>query len=168
VGTTVRLPDKRGSDDPPPAGETKQERLDREHDQLFNELRSIIPGVQIQGAFLFTVAFTQRFERLNDFQRDVYYVSFLLAVAGLVLLFAPAAFHRVQFRQHDKEMLIRAANVEMITALLLVSFSLAGTLLLISDLIVPTSVAVVVAVVTLGVTGLLWWGFPIARRLSRR
>jgi hypothetical protein len=53
-------------------------------------------------------------------------------------------------------------------ALALVSFSLAGTLLLISDLIVPTSVAVVVAIMTLVVTGLLWWAFPIARRLTRR
>jgi hypothetical protein len=168
VGTTIRLPERRRGDDRPPTGETKQQRLDREHEQLFNELRSIIPGVQIQGAFLLTVAFTQRFERLNDFQRDVYYVTFLLAAASLVLLFAPAAFHRVQFRQHDKEMLIRAANVEMITALLLVSFSLAGTVLLISDLIVPTSVAVVVAVAALVVTGLLWWVFPIVRHLSRR
>jgi len=168
VGTTVRLPNRRRGDDQPPTGETKQQRLDREHDQLFNELRSIIPGVQIQGAFLFTVAFTQRFERLNDLQRDVYYVSFLLAVVSLVLLFAPAAFHRVQFRQHDKELLIRAANVEVIAALVLVSLSLAGTLFLISDLMVPTSVAVVVAVVTFVLTALLWWAFPVARRLMRR
>jgi len=168
VGSTIRLARPRGDDEKPPAGETEQQRLDREHEQLFNELRSIIPGVQIQGAFLFTVAFTQRFERLNDFQRDVYYVSFLLAAVSLVLLFAPAAFHRVQFRQHDKELLIRAANVEMITALVLVSLSLAGTLLLISDLIVPTSVAVVVAIAVLVTTGLLWWVFPIAHRLARR
>ena len=168
MGTTVRFPNKRGNDERPTSGETRQERLDREHDQLFNELRSIIPGVQIQGAFLLTVAFTQRFERLNDFQRDVYYVTFLLAAASLVLLFAPAAFHRVQFRQHDKEMLIRAATVEMILALVLVSFSLAGTVLLISDLIVPTRVAVAAAISVLVATGLLWWVFPIARRLTRR
>ena len=168
MARTIRLADRRGDDDKPPVGETKQERLDREHEQLFNELRSIIPGVQIQGAFLFTVAFTQRFERLNDFQRDVYYASFLLAAVSLVLLFAPAAFHRVQFRQHDKEMLIRAANVEMITALVIVSCSLAGTVLLISDLIVPTSVAIVAAMMTLVATGLLWWAFPIARRFTRR
>ena len=169
VGTTVRLPDRRGDDgDEATSGETRQERLDREHDQLFNELRSIIPGAQIQGAFLLTIAFTQRFERLNEFQQDVYYVTFLLAAASLVLLFAPAAFHRVQFRQHDKEMLLRAANVEMITALVLVSLSLAGTVLLISDLIIPTSVAVAAAMATLVATGLLWWAFPIARRLIRR
>ena len=168
VGTTVRLPDRRDNDEQSSSSETKQERLDREHDQLFNELRSIIPGVQVQGAFLLTVAFTQRFERLNDFQRDVYYVTFLLAAASLVLLLAPAAFHRVQFRQHDKEMLIRAATVEMIMALVLVSFSLAGTVLLISDLIVPTNVAVAAATAVLIATGLLWWVFPIARRLTRR
>ncbi len=167
MGTTVQLPNRRGDAEQPPDGETKKERLDREHEQLFHELRSIIPGVQIQGAFLLTVAFTQRFERLNDFQRDVYYVTFLLTAASLVLLFAPAAFHRVQFRQHDKEMLIRAATVEMILALVLVSFSLAGTVLLISDLIVPTGVAVTVATVVLLATGLLWWAFPIVRRFTR-
>jgi presenilin-like A22 family membrane protease len=162
--TTIRLADRPADDDQPPAGESGQERHDREHEQLFHELRSIIPGVQIQGAFLLTVAFTQRFERLNDFQRDVYYVTFLLAAAGLVLLLAPPAFHRVQFRRHDKEMMMRAANVEVIAALVLVSLSLAGTLLLITDLIFPVGIAITAAVVTLVVTSLLWWVFPIARR----
>ena len=165
VRTTIRLADRPDDAEQPPAGETEQERLDREHEQLFHELRAIIPGVQIQGAFLLTVAFTQRFERLNDFQRDVYYVTFLLAAGSLVLLLAPPAFHRVQFRQHDKEMMIRAANLEVIAALVLVSLSLAGTLLLITDLIFPVGIAIAAAVVTLVVTSLLWWAFPIARRL---
>ena len=167
VRTTIRLAD-RPDDEQLPAGETEQKRLDREHEQLFHELRSIIPGVQIQGAFLLTVAFTQRFERLSDFQRDVYYVTFLLAAGSLVLLLAPPAFHRVQFRRHDKEMMIRAANVEVMAALVLVSLSLAGTLLLITDLIFPVGVAIAVAIVTMVVTSLLWWAFPIARRLRAR
>ena len=166
--TTIRLADRLGEDEQPPAGESKQERLDREHEQLFNELRSIIPGVQIQGAFLLTVAFTQRFQTLNGFQRDVYYVTFLLAAASLVLLLAPSAFHRVQFRRHDKEMLIRVANVEVIAALVLISLSLAGTLLLITDLLFPVGFAIVAAVVTFVVLSLLWWAFPVARRLRGR
>ena len=167
VRTTIRLAD-RPDDDQRPAGESDKERLDREHEQLFHELRSIIPGVQIQGAFLLTVAFTQRFETLNGFQRDVYYVTFLLAAASLVLLLAPSAFHRVQFRNHDKEMLIRAATVEVIAALFLISLSLAGTLLLITDLLFPVGVAVAAAVVTFVVASLLWWAFPIARRMRGR
>jgi hypothetical protein len=168
VRTTIRLADRPGDDDQRPAGESDKERLDREHEQLFHELRSIIPGVQIQGAFLLTVAFTQRFETLNGFQRDVYYVTFLLAAASLVLLLAPPAFHRVQFRNHDKEMLIRSATVEVIAALFLISLSLAGTLLLITDLLFPVGVAVVAAAVTFVVASLLWWAFPIARRVRGR
>ena len=166
--TTIRLADRLGEDEQPLAGEGKQQRLDREHEQLFNELRSIIPGVQIQGAFLLTVAFTQRFQTLNGFQRDVYYVTFLLAAASLVLLLAPSAFHRVQFRRHDKEMLIRVANVEVIAALVLISLSLAGTLLLITDLLFPVGFAIVAAVVTFVVLSLLWWAFPVSRRLRGR
>ena len=146
-------------------GETKDERLAREHEELFHELRSIIPGVQVQFAFLLTVVFTQRFESLNEFQRDVYYATFLLAAASLLVLFAPAAFHRVQFRQRDKEVMLRAANVEVITGLFLISLSLAGTVLLITDLMFPREVAIVAAIATLAVSSLLWWAFPVARRL---
>jgi hypothetical protein len=166
--TTIRLADRPVDDDQPPSGESKSQRLDREHEELFHELRAIVPGVQIQGAFLLTVAFTQRFERLNDFQRDVYYVTCLLAIGSLVLLLAPPAFHRVQFRHYDKEMLIRAANVELMAALVLVSLSLSGILLLITDLMFPVGIAVASAIVTFVLTSVLWWGFPVARRLRRR
>lgn len=149
-------------------GESKDERLAREHEELFHELRSIIPGVQVQFAFLLTVVFTQRFATLNEFQRDVYYATFLLAAASLVLLFAPAAFHRVQFRQRDKEVMLRAANVEVIGGLVLISLSLAGTVLLITDLMFPTELAIAVSVVALAAASLLWWAFPVARRLRGR
>ena len=149
-------------------GESKEERLDREHAELFHELRSIIPGVQVQFAFLLTVVFTQRFESLTEFQRDVYYATFLLAAASLVLLFAPAAFHRVQFRQHDKEMMLRAANFELIAGLALISLSLAGTVLLITDLMFPREAAIAASVGALAAATLLWWAFPMTRRVLRR
>ena len=54
----------------------------------------------------------------------------------------------------------------MIAALVLISLSLAGTLLLITDLLFPVGFAIVAAVVTFVVLSLLWWAFPIARRLG--
>jgi hypothetical protein len=56
----------------------------------------------------------------------------------------------------------------VIAALFLISLSLAGTLLLITDLLFPVGVAVVAAAVTFVVASLLWWAFPIARRLRAR
>ncbi len=62
--------------------ETERERLDRELDQLLNELRVAMPGVQVLIAFLLAVPFQQRFSAVTDFQRDVYFVTLLAAAAA--------------------------------------------------------------------------------------
>lgn len=148
--------------------ETSSDRLERELDQLLQELRSIVPGVQVMYAFLLTVAFTERFQSLTELQRDVYYALLLIGGLSLILLLAPSAFHRVRFRQRDKEAMIKAANVEVIAALVLISLSIAGVVFLISDLMFSTPIAVVVGVAVLFVSVVIWWGYPLARTAGDR
>src|SRR6187431_3070411 len=136
----IREPDRQDPEnDTENDTETDSERLEREHEELFDELRSIIPGVQVLFAFLLTVAFTERFEDLTDLQRGVYYATFFCAGLTLVLLLAPSSFHRIRFRQHDKDALLRAANVEALAALALLAFSIAGTVFLITDVMFSTA-----------------------------
>jgi predicted membrane channel-forming protein YqfA (hemolysin III family) len=143
-----------------------EEDLQREHEELFHELRSIIPGAEVLFAFLLTVAFTERFQRLTSFQRGVYFTTFLLAASALVLLLAPTAFHRVRFRQRDKEAMLRVANVEAIAAMVLMSLSIACVVLLITDLMFDTTLAWTLAIVAWLVASLVWWAYPLARRLA--
>ena len=60
--------------------ESEGERLDRQLAELLQELRVVLPGVQVLFAFLLTVPFSARFGRLTDTQRGVY-VAVLLATA---------------------------------------------------------------------------------------
>src|SRR4051795_12384297 len=83
--------------------ETRAERVDRELIELLNELRVALPGVQFLFAFLLIVPFQQTISRTTGFQRDVYFVALLAAVVATGLLIAPAAQHRILFRQRDKE-----------------------------------------------------------------
>lgn len=144
--------------------ESHDEQLQREHEQLFHELRAIIPGAEVLFAFMLTVAFSDRFEDVTTLQRSVYYVTLLTAGTALLLLLAPASFHRVQFRRHDKEVMMRVANTEAIVALVLVSLAIAGAVFLITDLLFTTVAAVAVAVALWVVTSLVWWGVPLSRR----
>lgn len=144
--------------------ESHDEQLQREHEQLFHELRAIIPGAEVLFAFMLTVAFSSRFEDVTDLQRWVYYVTLLTAGTALLLLLAPASFHRVQFRRHDKEAMMRVANTEAIAALVLISLAIAGTVFLITDLLFTTVAAGVVAATLWLATGLVWWGVPLSRR----
>ncbi|MCZ4492445.1 MAG: hypothetical protein JWP53_1376 [Conexibacter sp.] len=64
--------------------EDEGQRLDRELLELLNELRVVMPGVQVLFGFLLTVPFQQGFQRIDGFQRDVYFVTLLLI--GMLLL----------------------------------------------------------------------------------
>jgi cation transport ATPase len=145
------------------SSESTDERLEREHEQLFHELRAIIPGAEVLFAFMLTVTFTQRFEQLTGVQRTVYYATLLCAGVALLLLLAPASFHRIRFRRHDKEAMMRIANVESIAALVLISLSVAGTIFLITDVMYSTEAAVAVGSAIWLCTGALWWGVPLRR-----
>src|SRR3712207_1935931 len=87
-------------------GESHKERVDRELLELLNELRVALPGVQFLLAFLLIVPFQETIDRITDFQRDVYFVALAAAAIATALLIAPAAQHRVLFRQAEKEALL--------------------------------------------------------------
>jgi len=91
-------------------GESKQERINRELIELLNELRVALPGVQFLFAFLLVVPFQQRVQQTTDFQKDVYFATLVAAVVATGLLIAPASQHRILFRKHDKEALLRRSS----------------------------------------------------------
>jgi len=93
------------------AEETHEERVNRELIELLNELRVALPGVQVLFAFLLAVPFTQRFAETTELQRDTFMVALLSTLAGSVFLIAPTAYHRIRFRDRDKEALLRIGNV---------------------------------------------------------
>ena len=82
----------------PEPGESPEERVNRELIELLNELRVALPGVQVLFAFLLAVPFSQRFAEVTDLQKDAYMVALLCTMAGSVFLIAPAAHHRIRFR----------------------------------------------------------------------
>jgi hypothetical protein len=77
--------------------ESQQERLNRQLDQLLNELRVAMPGVQVLFAFLLAVPFQQRFGQVTDFQRIVYFGTLLASAAASACFIAPTAYHRLTF-----------------------------------------------------------------------
>jgi hypothetical protein len=97
-------------DDTTDSEESRKERANRELIEMLNELRVALPGVQVLFAFLLTVPFSVGFSEVSDFQRSAYFVTLVASALASGLLIAPAAQHRVLFRQHDKENLLRRSN----------------------------------------------------------
>jgi uncharacterized protein DUF6328 len=139
--------------------------LDRQLIELLNELRIVLPGVQVLFAFLLTVPFTARFGRLTSFQRDVYFATLMATALATVLLIAPSAFHRIRFHKRDRPHLIEMANRLAIGGIALLALAMTGAVLLISDLIFGALAAAVVTVVTGLVFFAFWFGVPLRRAM---
>jgi predicted membrane channel-forming protein YqfA (hemolysin III family) len=143
--------------------ESKEERLNRELIEFLNELRVVLPGVQVLFAFLLTVPFTNRFEDVTNGQRQVFFVTFLCTTAATALLIAPSAYHRLRWRQHDKERMLRTANRLSIGGMVFLTFALVGAVYLVTDLLFHYAAAVVVTAAVGGFFVWFWWGLPLSR-----
>ena len=82
-------------------------RLERELNELFQELRALIPGATVLFGFLLAITFTSDFAELGDLEKGVYYATLVSTAVALVLFLAPAAHHRLRFREGDKDHLLR-------------------------------------------------------------
>jgi hypothetical protein len=149
-------------------GETEKERLDRNLLELLNELRVALPGVQVLFAFLLTVPFTQRFTTLTSAQERVYYVTLLLTGLATILLIAPSAHHRINFRQKDKAYIVFLANKLTIVGLGFLALAMSGVVWLVTDLLYGATATVIAASATLILFAVFWYAIPIARRLRNR
>lgn len=139
--------------------ESEAARLDRNFNELLQELRVGQTGVQILFAFLLSIAFQQRFTTLSDAQRDVYLATLVAAAFAAVLLIAPVSMHRIVFRQHRKE--------ELVTWTSRLAMAGLGAVALIVDVVAGLLPAVVITVAVAVVCGTFWYALPLRWRARR-
>ena len=143
--------------------EELKERLERELNELLQELRSLIPGAEVLFGFLLAISFTSQFGELDDAERYVYYATLVCTALALVLYMAPAAHHRLRFREGDKDYLLRKANREAIAGTVASSLALTGVLFLVSERVFGTTEAVVASLAFLAFAAWRWWSFALLR-----
>jgi hypothetical protein len=148
------------------ADESHEERVNRELIELLNELRVALPGVQVLFAFLLAVPFSQRFAETTDLQRDTFMVALLSTLAGSVFLIAPTAYHRIRFRDHDKEALLQISNVFAIVGMVFLAIGMTSVVFLVTDLIFKGPVTAVVTALTAGLFTLVWFVLPLVRKAA--
>ena len=148
--TDHRAADERGDADPTDdRDESVNERMDRNWNEILQELRVTQTGTQIFTGFLLTIAFQQRFGDLTTFQTRVYLVLVVAAVLTTALGLAPVNLHRALFRKGAKVTIVQTAHVMMRLTLVGVAIMLIGTVLLIFDLVIGRTAALVMAGITL-------------------
>lgn len=150
--------------DADPRQESQYQRDDRNLAELHQELRVAGLGVQVLFGFLLALPFTARFTELRAWQRDLYVACVLVAAVAIVLLVAPVAYHRIVFRQQQKERLVWAANALSLAGLGAVAVAITSTVALLLSYVLPGAPAVILTAALFAAFAVLWVAMPLVRR----
>jgi hypothetical protein len=148
--------------------ESDQDKRDRELIELLNELRVALPGVQVLFAFLLIVPFSNGFPRLGSLDRDIFFVAFIATAVSTILLIAPSSFHRIRWRQHDKERMLVISNYLTIAGLLALAVAITSTIFVITDFVFHRTWATVFTTIVAVLFLVFWYGIPIAAAITDR
>jgi hypothetical protein len=146
-----------------------REELRKRYEMLLQELRVVLPGVQVLMAFLLTAPFAQRFGDLDDIGRRAYLVALVSALGSTICLLTPTVFHRVAERTARRARLVWSVRLAVV-GMILLALSLTAASWCITRLVFGTGAAMVVALCAIVAFVGIWVILPLSvgRRAATR
>lgn len=127
---------------------------------LLQELRVMLPGVQVLLAFLMTAPFAARFRELDSSEVFAYGVALVAAFLSVICLLTPAVFHRVGERTARSARLRWGIRLTL-AGLALLAVALLSALWSVTSFVFSTSVAQGIFAAALTSLLALWIALPL-------
>ncbi|MFI8823877.1 DUF6328 family protein [Streptomyces sp. NPDC053431] len=144
--------------------ETARERVNRRWNEVLQETRVALTGVQVLFGFLLSIVFTSRFDALSTPHRVLYVTTIVLGACSTAALIAPVAIHRHLSGLRMKAEVVNAAGRMMACGMVLLALTVACSLLLILALILTTPYALAIVATVMIWFGACWYVVPLRLR----
>jgi hypothetical protein len=144
---------------------SKSPTLEQRIDQMLTETRVVLPGVQALLGFQFAAVLSAAFADLPPAAKHLHVGALTAMALAMILLMAPAAFHRVATDGEPSDHVLRWGTWALLAALAFLSIGLSADLFAVLTRIFDgerdaAAAAVSAEVVMLG----LWFAWPLIRR----
>jgi Family of unknown function (DUF6328) len=95
-------------------------------EQLLTEARVVLPGAQALFGFQLAIVLTQAFERLPKTSMTVHAASLFVVALAIVMLMAPAPYHRIVYAGEDTADMYRVGSALVTAATFPLGLGMAG------------------------------------------
>jgi hypothetical protein len=147
-------------------GESESEKLDRNWDELLQELRITQTGLQLLSGFLLTLPFTQLFPSLDHGQKALYLGLVVVAGIAVGVNMTPIMLHRRVFREQRKDRVVNVGHVMIQVVMGAVALMIVGMVVLIFSVVATWTAALIAGVALAVALGVLLVLIPTG--LTRR
>lgn len=152
----------------PGAREDARTRSARELIELLQELRVVLPGVQVLFAFLLTVPFAEGFKDVGPLQQKIFFGTLICTALSAGLLIAPSAHHRILWRKHARERRLQAANRLSIAGMVLLVPAMVGVVFVVTDIIFDSVLASLTTAALMTFFVYVWFVLPLRYRIESK
>jgi hypothetical protein len=130
-------------------------------EEMLTEARVVLPGAQALLGFQLAVTLTRAFEELPFSSKLVHAAALILVALAVILLMAPAAFHRIAFAGEDTEDFHRIGSWFVVAATVPLAGGIAGDVYVAVGKIAETPIlGLAAALAVLTVLIALWYAQP--------
>ncbi|MGE5537010.1 MAG: DUF6328 family protein [Gemmatimonas sp.] len=145
--------------------ETARTPLHAKIEQMLTEARVVLPGAQALLGFQLAVVVTESFGKLPSLSKAVHAGSLACLAVTIVLLMAPAAYHRIVYAGEDNPDVHRTGSIMITAATVPLALGIAGDIFVVIAKVFESS-AVGFAAAAAALAGFvgLWHVYPAVRR----
>jgi hypothetical protein len=155
----ARRPHRQEDDDVEPAP------LERRIRHVLTEARMVLPGAQALLGFQLAVTLMEAFEKLPHAAQLLHLANMALTALAVVLLVAPAAFHRLAEGGEETERVHRVASRLVVASMVPLALALSGELALVAWKVGESARwAAALGLAALVVLGVAWFGVALVGR----
>jgi hypothetical protein len=136
--------------------------------QLLDECRMVLPGMQALFGFQLIVVFNNGFESLAQHDKVVHLVATGLVAMAVALIMTPAAFHRQTTPRRVSARFIALSSKLLLLSMVPLAIGICLDFYLVARRIAGETVGIALAVPLLALFAALWFGLPRLRRMRER
>jgi Family of unknown function (DUF6328) len=131
-------------------------------EQMLTEARVVLPGAQALFGFQLAIVLTQSFEQLPALSKIMHAASLFLVALAVVLLMAPAAYHRIVYAGEESQDMYRVGSAMVTAATVPLALGLAGDVYVVVAKIAASPAAgwAAAGLVLVFLVG-LWYAYPL-------
>jgi hypothetical protein len=144
--------------------ESEKTPLHSKIEQMLTEARVILPGAQALLGFQLAIIITQAFEKLSPLSQAMHAISLGFIAVTVILLMAPAAYHRIVYAGEDAAEFHRTGSIMVTVATVPLALGMSADLYVVMAKIAGTTTGAIVASLALVGFIALWHLYPALRR----
>jgi len=142
--------------------------IDVRVEQMLTEARVLLPGAQALLGFQLAVILNEAFGQLPQSSKLVHVAALCCISLAIILLMAPASFHRISFQGQNTESFLRLGSGLILTAAVPLGLGITGDIYVaVTKALEQPAIGIAVALIALLVLVALWLISPLMLRSKR-